>query len=179
MALPAIWHSSPAELFVNYVRCYLRAASDREADYGGRVSILRTALVRRRADCDWLNNRNTLSNPGTRQEVSNEVISKIESAIYSFASLTILSLTLAVHSVELNTWKEALPPEVEIKLSNRATATPHRIMLELSFWWLFILLHRPFYRRSRPAPGSEDPIDHVKVMLACLSLLAFGYSHST
>jgi hypothetical protein len=84
MALPAIWHSSPAKLFVNYVRCYLRAASDWEADYGGRVSILRTALVRRPADCDWLNNRNTLSNPGTRQEVSNEVISKIESAIYIF-----------------------------------------------------------------------------------------------
>ena len=41
-------------------------------------------------------------------------------------------------------------------------------MLHLAFSWLFILLHRPFYRRSRPVPGLQKDIDHVKVNSGCL-----------
>jgi hypothetical protein len=36
-------------------------------------------------------------------------------------------------------------------------------MLHLAYWWLYILLHRPFYRRSRSSPQSELSIDHVDV----------------
>jgi hypothetical protein len=34
-------------------------------------------------------------------------------------------------------------------------------MLHLAYWQLFILLHRPFYRRTRPSTGSENDVDHV------------------
>jgi hypothetical protein len=86
---------------------------------------------------------NGLTNPGIRQEITQELISKID--------------------VQLNGWKEGLAPEVDITSSSRATALPHRIMLHAAYWWLFILLHRPFYRRARPAHGGEKDIDHVKL----------------
>lgn len=66
-------------------------------------------------------------------------------------------------SVQLNGWKEGLAPEVDITSSSRATALPHRIMLHAAYWWLFILLHRPFYRRARMTHNGEKDIDHVKV----------------
>jgi len=86
---------------------------------------------------------NGLTNPGTRQEITQELISKID--------------------VQLNGWKEGLAPEVDITSSSRATALPHRIMLHAAYWWLFILLHRPFYRRARVAHNGEKDIDHVKL----------------
>lgn len=66
-------------------------------------------------------------------------------------------------SVELQEWKEQLPPEIDITPSNRQKALPHRIMLHLTYWWLFLLLHQPFYRRSQFAYRGEQDIDHVKV----------------
>ncbi|KAF7967505.1 hypothetical protein HWV62_41412 [Athelia sp. TMB] len=87
---------------------------------------------------------NGLTNPGTRQEITQELISKID--------------------VQLNGWKDGLSPEVDLTSSTRATALPHRIMLHAAYWWLFILLHRPFYRRARPNhSGGEKDIDHVKL----------------
>jgi hypothetical protein len=68
-----------------------------------------------------------------------------------------------ITSVELNSWKRRLPAEINITFSNQATALPHHLMLQLAYWWLFILLHRPFYRRSRNSPPSEKLIDHVSV----------------
>lgn len=64
----------------------------------------------------------------------------------------------------MNNWKGNLAPEVDITLKTRPTATSHRLMLHLGYWWLFILLHRPFYhRKARSGHGSEKNIDHVKV----------------
>ncbi|KAF8961449.1 hypothetical protein BDZ97DRAFT_1829377, partial [Flammula alnicola] len=37
----------------------------------------------------------------------------------------------------------SLAPELEITVKSRPTATPHKLMLHLAYWWLFILLHRP------------------------------------
>jgi hypothetical protein len=37
-------------------------------------------------------------------------------------------------------------------------------MLHLAHFWLSILIHRPFYRRSRNLPSEKDA-DHVKVNL--------------
>lgn len=49
-------------------------------------------------------------------------------------------------------------------LKSRPTATPHRLMMHCTYWWFFILLHRPFYhRRQRPIHSSDREIDHVKV----------------
>jgi hypothetical protein len=36
-------------------------------------------------------------------------------------------------------------------------------MLHLAYWWLFILLHQPFYRRAQFAHRGEQDIDHVKL----------------
>lgn len=65
-----------------------------------------------------------------------------------------------LHSIELNAWKDSLAPEVDLTAATRPSALPHRLTVHLMFWWLFILLHRPFYRRTKP--GNVD-IDHVKV----------------
>ena len=105
--------------------------------------------------------RNGLTNPGTRQEITQELISKIEYVMYYGGLKIVLLITLI--SVQLNGWKEGLAPEVDITSSSRATALPHRIMLHAAYWWLFILLHRPFYRRARVAHNGEKDIDHVKV----------------
>ncbi|KIY71692.1 hypothetical protein CYLTODRAFT_368800 [Cylindrobasidium torrendii FP15055 ss-10] len=78
---------------------------------------------------------------GGRGEVSDAVIS---------------SLDLRMHE-----WKSKLPPEVELNIHTRATATPHRLMVHLSFWWTFILLHRPFFYQTKT--DKEGSIDHVKL----------------
>ncbi|KAJ3517066.1 hypothetical protein NLJ89_g732 [Agrocybe chaxingu] len=66
--------------------------------------------------------------------------------------------------LKLNTWKGALSPELEITVKSRPTATPHKLMLHLAYWWLFILLHRPFFhRKSRPIYSTDREIDHVKL----------------
>lgn len=77
----------------------------------------------------------------TRQEISDEIISKID--------------------LQLHEWKSRLSPEVDITISNKSSATPHRLMLHLAFWWIFILLHRPFFHRRKR--GSDGDIDHVKM----------------
>jgi hypothetical protein len=84
---------------------------------------------------------NVLNSPGTRQDVNHELINQIDA--------------------QLTTWKAGLPAEVDISVANLRTATPHRLMLHLTYWKLFILLHRPFYRRIRPSTGLEKDIDHV------------------
>ncbi|KAF8624671.1 hypothetical protein AX17_007002 [Amanita inopinata Kibby_2008] len=66
--------------------------------------------------------------------------------------------------LELNTWKSKLAPEVDISNKTIGTSTPHRLIMHMSFWWLQILLHRPFYRRRpRVIHSSDAEIDHVKL----------------
>lgn len=66
--------------------------------------------------------------------------------------------------VKLNMWYSSLCTELEITPSSLLTATPHKLMLHLSYWWLFILLHRPFFhRKSRPIQNTDREIDHVKL----------------
>jgi len=86
---------------------------------------------------------NSLTNPVTGQSTTLGLVSRID--------------------LELQEWKERLLPEIDITPSNRHTALPHRIMLHLAYWWLIILLHRPFYRRAHLAYRGEHGIDHVKL----------------
>ena len=79
-----------------------------------------------------------------------------------FFWLLLLSLTSA--STRLNEWKSSLTAELEITPKSQPTATPHKLMLHLAYWWLTILLHRPFFlRKSRPMHNTNREIDHVKV----------------
>ncbi|KAG6861013.1 hypothetical protein C0995_004866 [Termitomyces sp. Mi166 len=84
---------------------------------------------------------NGLNNASVRHEVNHELISNID--------------------LQLNTWKSNLSSDLDITLKSRPTATPHRLMMHCTYWWFFILLHRPFYhRKQRPA---DRQIDHVKL----------------
>ena len=75
-----------------------------------------------------------------------------------------LVLDLSLHSLQLNTWKDSLPPEVDITPKTRHMATPHQLMVHIAYWWFFILLHRPyFHRKPRVIHSSDKEIDHVKV----------------
>ncbi|CAL1699935.1 unnamed protein product [Somion occarium] len=64
--------------------------------------------------------------------------------------------------IELNAWKDSLPPEIDLTASTRPVALPHRLTLHLAYWWMLILLHRPFYRRTKSDSSGID-IDHVKL----------------
>ncbi|KAJ7747438.1 hypothetical protein DFH07DRAFT_747798 [Mycena maculata] len=68
-------------------------------------------------------------------------------------------------SVQLYSWKSSLTVDIDITpTTNRATATPHRLMMHCTYWWAFILLHRPFFHRKvRLMHGSDPEVDHVKL----------------
>ncbi|KAF8646644.1 hypothetical protein AX16_007143 [Volvariella volvacea WC 439] len=84
---------------------------------------------------------NNLSQAKARREVNEELVSMID--------------------LEMNNWKGNLGPELDITIKSRPTSTPHRLVLHLVYWWLFILLHRPFYYQ-RAQPGKKS-IEHVKL----------------
>ncbi|KAF5392813.1 hypothetical protein D9757_000908 [Collybiopsis confluens] len=87
---------------------------------------------------------NLLHVSSNRREVKDEQISSID--------------------LQLHAWKGALPTEIDITLANKNTSTPHKLMMHLAFWWIFILLHRPFFhRKKRSQEGGFREIDHVKI----------------
>ncbi|KAH8110080.1 hypothetical protein DFH11DRAFT_830218 [Phellopilus nigrolimitatus] len=51
--------------------------------------------------------------------------------------------------IQLDAWRQDLPAELKLTPSNESSALPHKLMTHAAFWWLLILLHRPFYRRRR------------------------------
>ncbi|KAF7293805.1 Zn(2)-C6 fungal-type domain-containing protein [Mycena chlorophos] len=66
--------------------------------------------------------------------------------------------------IQLYAWKEGLAPEIALSPATRDKATPHRLMVHASYWWCFILLHRPFfYRTARAVHGSDAEVDHIKL----------------
>ncbi|KAI0774652.1 hypothetical protein BD413DRAFT_472376 [Trametes elegans] len=79
--------------------------------------------------------------PGSRREGALQIVSEMD--------------------IQLNNWKDSLSPEVDLTAASRPNALPHRLMLHLTYWWLLLLLHRPFYRRKSGGSGPE--IDHVKL----------------
>ncbi|KAJ7062679.1 fungal-specific transcription factor domain-containing protein [Mycena amicta] len=90
---------------------------------------------------------NNIERRATRQQVTDRVITDIDLQLY--------------------TWKSNLSPEVDLTASNRETATPHKLMAHLAYWWCFILLHRPFFHRTaKLVHGSDPEIDHVKASLS-------------
>ncbi|KAJ4496122.1 hypothetical protein C8J55DRAFT_545420 [Lentinula edodes] len=88
---------------------------------------------------------NSLHVSSHRREVKDEQISSID--------------------LQLHAWKGKLPTEIDITQANKNTSTPHKLMLHLSFWWTFILLHRPFFHRRRRPDTTLRDIDHVKLYI--------------
>ncbi|KAJ7081330.1 hypothetical protein B0H15DRAFT_467886 [Mycena belliarum] len=66
--------------------------------------------------------------------------------------------------LELNSWKDRLPPELQTSSVNRDDSTPHRLMLHCQYWWCFIVLHRPFFNQHpQPIRESDQEVDHIKL----------------
>ena len=106
---------------------------------------------------------NGLNNARSRALILDNLINDIEYA-FSFL-LTVASVANLRTSARLNMWRDSLSDELEITTArSRLSATPHKLMLHLAYWWLVILLHRPFfYRKSRPIHSTDSEIVHAKV----------------
>ncbi|CAE6454689.1 unnamed protein product [Rhizoctonia solani] len=50
----------------------------------------------------------------------------------------------------LENWYNNLPTQVRMPSRPEASALPHVILLNITYWWLLILLHRPFSFRTDP-----------------------------
>jgi hypothetical protein len=66
-------------------------------------------------------------------------------------------------SLKLSSWKNDLPAEIDITKSSPSVPQPHQLMLHMTYYWLIILLHRPFYRRRRSFEDLDGYTDHIKV----------------
>ncbi len=77
----------------------------------------------------------------------------------------------ALFSLELSTWKNDLPTEIDFVKSSPCAPQPHQLMLHMTYYWLTILLHRPFYRRRRSCEDLNDYTDHIKVWIIFQVLL--------
>ncbi|KAI0312453.1 hypothetical protein OF83DRAFT_1176619 [Amylostereum chailletii] len=64
--------------------------------------------------------------------------------------------------LQLSTWKDNLPPEVDVNKTNISSALPQQLMLQMTYQWLLIVLHRPFYRRKVIKDEHGYEVDHVK-----------------
>jgi len=69
---------------------------------------------------------------------------------------------IAQMDLKLSTWKNDLPSEIDLVKSNPCAPQPHQLMLHMTYHWLTILLHRPFYRRRRSCEDLNHYPDHVK-----------------
>jgi hypothetical protein len=67
---------------------------------------------------------------------------------------TLDSTMVLMLSLALSTWLEQLPPALVIN-SHAKNALPHILMMHMSWAWLVILLHRPFYRPRAGMPGNS------------------------
>ncbi|KAJ6449074.1 hypothetical protein C8R45DRAFT_1045400 [Mycena sanguinolenta] len=65
--------------------------------------------------------------------------------------------------VELHNWKNRLPAHLDITPINKGSSTPQRLTLNISYWWCFIALHRPFFNRRTQPIQQSDEVDHIKL----------------
>jgi hypothetical protein len=69
---------------------------------------------------------------------------------------------IAQMDLKLSSWKNDLPSEIDISKSSPCVPQPHQLMLHMTYHWLTILLHRPFYRRRKTCDDLENYTDHIK-----------------
>jgi len=69
---------------------------------------------------------------------------------------------IAQMDLKLSSWKNDLPSELDISKSSPGVPQPHQLMLHMTYYWLVILLHRPFYRRRRSTEDLDGCADHIK-----------------
>ncbi|EUC57600.1 fungal specific transcription factor domain protein, partial [Rhizoctonia solani AG-3 Rhs1AP] len=61
--------------------------------------------------------------------------------------------------LQLDTWYNNLPENFTISARSTTKPLPHIIVLNIAYWWLLLLLHRPFYARTvRSASNASTEI---------------------
>ncbi|KAF8738320.1 Fungal specific transcription factor domain, partial [Rhizoctonia solani] len=61
--------------------------------------------------------------------------------------------------LNLDTWYNNLPESLTISARSATKPLPHVIVLNIAYWWLLLLLHRPFYARTaRSASNASTEI---------------------
>ncbi|CAE6335274.1 unnamed protein product [Rhizoctonia solani] len=61
--------------------------------------------------------------------------------------------------LNLDTWYNNLPENLTISARSATKPLPHVIILNIAYWWLLLLLHRPFYARTvRSASNASTEI---------------------
>lgn len=99
------------------------------------------------------------------------------SPIFSISFLlNVASVVDLSSSAQLNSWKNSLTNDPDITPRSLLTATPHKLMLHLVFWWLLVLLHRPFFHDE--SQSIHSMIYHVKVRNISFYLVARNYTCS-
>jgi hypothetical protein len=62
-------------------------------------------------------------------------------------------------SLHLDTWYNNLPEGLTISARSATKPLPNVIVLNIAYWWLLLLLHRPFYARTlRSASNASTDI---------------------
>ncbi|KAJ4490322.1 hypothetical protein J3R30DRAFT_3420874 [Lentinula aciculospora] len=95
--------------------------------------------------------------------IARRVMAVVNSLHVSSHRRTVKDEQISSIDLQLHAWKGQLPAEIDITLANKTTSTPHKLVLHLSFWWTFILLHRPFFHRKKRSDTTARDIDHVKL----------------
>jgi hypothetical protein len=60
----------------------------------------------------------------------------------------------------LESWHDNLPTQIRVPSQSGAPALPHVVTLNIKYWWLLILLHRPFSLRTQSTfkvSGKSNP----------------------
>ncbi|CAE6411469.1 unnamed protein product [Rhizoctonia solani] len=62
----------------------------------------------------------------------------------------------------LESWYKDLPDQIQMPPPSGAPLLPHTIVLHITYWWLFMLLHRPFsFHVQSPSGASSWPTSTV------------------
>jgi hypothetical protein len=95
-----------------------------------------------------------------------QIAREVADAVSNFSRLGIRQETnefrIAQMDLKLSSWKNDLPAEIDITKSSPSVPQPHQLMLHMTYYWLIILLHRPFYRRRRSFEDLDGYTDHIK-----------------
>ncbi|ETW83538.1 hypothetical protein HETIRDRAFT_438733 [Heterobasidion irregulare TC 32-1] len=93
-----------------------------------------------------------------------QIARRIMSIVSNFSHLGVRQnaneILISSMDVELDSWMSQMKEEISIPPSALSRAMPHQLMLHMTYHWLIIILHRPFYRQKQV--GVEREIDHIR-----------------
>ncbi|KAH7338291.1 hypothetical protein B0J17DRAFT_661857 [Rhizoctonia solani] len=58
----------------------------------------------------------------------------------------------------LENWHKSLPAQLQVQSQSGRPPLPHIIVLHVAYWWLLVLLHRPFTLHAHPPSGTSEQL---------------------